>query len=298
MTSSPHSHLLGCKEAQARKVPVPSAPALRETPESRHVHGQHVGYRAPCPGQGPLFHPRAPWTGCQGQRGDRDNPQEGSRIPGAKIPSPLLHPTSSRSLARTCSSISTSTGAISYVYLEGSSRSHRFPSPWNIRTPNAFPRSLSTPKPSHSAPKTLPPPAEPPLHQHQHWGLNQRSQDRVLAGPFSFGLLNTPKKPSLQTSSSPQLLPLHQHQGLLAGRSGRGKGHGRFLGDPPTHQPPFGGVGGSRARVEGLGEEPASQGMVVQPREKLVEEPGVTWGNTGKGDIGWSGEDMGGDRER
>lgn len=40
-------------------------------------------------------------------------------VPGAKMPSPLLQPTSSRSLARTTPSISTNTGATSNVYLGG-----------------------------------------------------------------------------------------------------------------------------------------------------------------------------------
>lgn len=172
-----------------------------------------------------------------GQRGDRDNPQEESGIPGAKIPSPLLHPTSSRSLARTCSSISSSTGATSYVYLEGPSRSGE-------GSPHPETSEPQTPSPRASAPQN-PPTQHPKLSPNNAHGISTSTGGYIRGVRTGFWRVlshlgsSTPPKLSLQTSA-PQNPPTAPPTPSAPGAPcrwiwGRG-GHIRFLGGSP-HPP-------------------------------------------------------------
>lgn len=210
----------------------------------------------PAQGQGRLCHPWGTMDRLPGERGDRDNPQEESGIPGAKIPSPLLHPTSSRSLARTCSSISSSTGATSYVYLEGPSRSGRVPLALKPQNPKHLP-----PEPQH--------PKLSPSNAHcisTSTGGTSGESGQGFGGSSLIWAPQYPQNPPFKPQHLkilPQHLPLHQHQGLLAGGSGEGGVTSGVWEGPPTRQPR--GIRGSRGCVEGLGEETPGKGMVVQP---------------------------------
>lgn len=187
-------------------------------------------------GQGPPCQPRAPRTGCQGDGADRDNPQEGSGIPGAKMPSPLLHPTSSRSLARTCSSISTSTGATSYVYLEGPSGSRRVPLPLKPQNPKNLP-------PAPQQPKTLPLSTPSSISTSTGgWTGGVRAGFWRVLSPLGS---STPPKPSHQTSAPQNPRPSTSHSistrgSLQVELGGRGGPLQVFRGSPHPPAPIWG----------------------------------------------------------